>query len=460
MPLVPRVFDPSKRVEKEGRKPKRTEHIMLSGGREGPEVVDESLRAAKGLPPKTRTARYAPDGSKLWTQKLEDGETPEDTRTQSKFLRKVRPQLLAYSRGIMSVSALWDGAKTALLEDPRGPQVELTVVTGDGRLVAVTGRLVDADVDTLVNTDAASWVSSLSKLAEGLQAAQLNDGAVPRGVDRASYVPRVYLGYKGQAIPVEQFAVGSASTQAGGIQRVTVTGVYLPAPGDPIVMAGKGEKTPLAPGTRVTLPAAALEYVSVDPPEYRQEKYVDSLAFARSRGLIIEPDANPFRLPAGQPVTFPFSLVLRLRTIYPPAPDYYRLASTPVETVESVDRDLRVAAKHIEALTEEVAALNRAGRYTRKRKKEFQFVDPLTRLPFSLRDEGSQESIMHPVLVWSPVAVGEKTVTDAEIVRQTAIAEFAGRPVTPMDFLRVLRALNLLDALRKLRARYRNRERP
>ena len=433
---------------------------MLSGGREGPEVVDEALRAAKGLPPKRRTVRYAKDGSKLWTEKLVSGETPEDTRTQSSFLRKVRPQLLAYSRGIMSVSALWDGAKNALAEDPSGPQVELTVMTGDGRLVAVTGRLIDADVDTLVNTDNESWVYTLNKLAEGLQSVQLNDGAVPKSVNRASYVPRVYLGYKGQAIPVEQFAVGTAATQSGGLQKVTVTGVYLPAPGDPVVMAGKADQKPLAPGTRVTLPAAALEYVSVDPPEARQEKYVDSLAFARSRGLIIEPHPNPFRLPAGEPVTFPFSLVLRLRTIYPPAPDYYRLASTPIENVESVDRDLRVAAKHIEALTEEVAALNRAGRYTRKRSKnDFLFVDPLTHLPFSLRDAGTQDSIMRPVLVWNPVAVGEKTVTDAEFVRQSVIAEFAGRPVTPMDFLRVLRALNLLDALRQLRTRYRNRER-
>lgn len=459
--LIPRYFTPSKYIRKDGRlKEKRPEHVMIVGGREGPEFIGPHTKRRQGKGPRRVTVRFKPAGSQLWTEALAANKTPEETRTQSEFLRKVIPGLRAYARGLMSVSELRDTALGAVQEGTDFPHVEITAFTGlpgsDG-FAGLTGRLTAVDVEMLHNDGGPDWVRSLMALAEGLRAIPLTYGAPVVGAERADYVPRVYLAYKGQVIPVEQFTVlAGEGPEGAGLTRAKVTGLFLPLPEDPLVMVGKGSKTPLAPGTRVTLPAANLEYVSVDPPPIEQEKYVDSLAFARSRGLSLTLDRDAYGLKAGKTYTFPFSLVMRLRVIYPKAADYERVSASPLETTTSVQDDLNAAAEHIQELAQQLARLVVAGKTDRKNKL-FSFVDPVTKLPFLLRDM-SLEGARKPVLIWKVNVRPSESAASAELRRLT-LKEFDGMPVTPMDFLRVLRALNLLEPLHQIRLTYRRKGR-
>jgi hypothetical protein len=481
MPLVPRSFPPSKLRRKTGMKDsaKRSEHINIVGGREGPEVVSDqqrkdldAARTRKGKPIAKRTRRFSPAGSDRWTEELAAGRTPEGTRTQSPFLRDVIPQVRAYARGLMPVSGLLEAARAALQRRPEEAQIELTVLSGDGRVVAVSGRLVDPDVDTLVNDGTPRWQKLLSRLAEELQAAQLSLDVEGLGdLHRKDTVPRVYLVYKEQFIPVEQFAVGSLST-AAGIRKLTVRGLYSPVRGDVEVLVGpKGNKVNLVPGTPVELPVADITSVSVDPPVFRQRDFVNTPAFSRSRGLVIEPSANKYGLAAGQPVTFPYSLILRLREIYPPAEDYDRVSSRAVETVKSTLRDFEVAQEHIKQISAALVLAIRAGRAERKRPDSshvYSYIDPLTKFRFFLRGSGL-DSTLNPTLVWAePVRPNEPRAGVSEKTRKKygsdealyttqmmALADVSGFPVTPVDFLRVLRAIGRVDVLKELRNRYR-----
>ena len=87
---VERVFEPTKR---EGdTTSKKSDHIMLVGGREGPAVSG-------------RAARTGWDGrpSERWTEELGDGDTLQEARTQPVNLRISKPGLRAWRRGVMSV---------------------------------------------------------------------------------------------------------------------------------------------------------------------------------------------------------------------------------------------------------------------------------------------------------------------------------------------------------------------
>jgi hypothetical protein len=454
---------------------KRHEHINIVGGREGPEVVSDqqrkdldAARTRKGKPIAKRTRRFSPAGSDRWTEELAAGRTPEGTRTQSPFLRDVIPQVRAYARGLMTVTGLLAAGREALQRRPDEAQVELTVLSGDGRVVAVAGRLVDADVDTLINDGTDRWQRVLTRLADELQTARAGFDVAGLALERHRAVPRVYLVYKDQIIPVEQLVVGSAQ-EVPGLQKFTVRGLYLPAPDDPVVRVGRGTKRDLRPGEPVQLPVADISSVSVDPPLFRgEEEFVNTLAFARSRGLIIEPTDNPYGLPAGQPVTFPYSLILRLREIHPPAEDYDRVSSRSVETVETTKRDFAAAKAHLEALTARAVREARGGRPARKAQYGYSLLDPITNFRFRLRGNGL-ESTRNPVLLWAAprrpseprAGAGTKTRRQYEAdmrrydAQRFAIDDVENLPVTPVDFLRVIRALGMIDFLRELRNRYR-----
>ena len=121
--------------------------------------------------------------------------------------------------------------------------------------------------------------------------------------------------------------------------------------------------------------------------------------------------------------------------------------------------DVLAAGEHIERLTAELATLVLAGRADRKRdKRAFTFSDPVTNLSFSLKDM-TIDGALHPVLVWSVSAAPASASDEMKVQRAATLIEFDGRPVTPMDFLRVLRSLNLLDALRQIRLSYKRRAR-
>ena len=447
MPIVPRSFTPSAYTYQSGeKKKKRKEHVMIAGGREGPEIVDDGLRAAKGKAPKRRTVRYAKDGSALWTEVLADNKTPEGTRTQSSFLRAVQPQIIGYKRGLMRVSQSLQLARSALesLALPQPPNIEITAITDTGQLLTVAGSLESAEEDTLAQDNLVDWVRTLRRLAEEIKAAQTLI-AVPLQAP-ADFFPRVYLNLKkGTSIPVQQLVV-SAEGRGAGLTRTTVSGVYTPAEDEEEILF-KG--SPLRPGTLITLRPEDVQFVTVDPPREKYDEFVDTLAFARARGLRIVPAATAYGLSAGQPVIMPYSFIARLRVIYPPAPDYTRTSSRKVESVESVQRDMEVVQRHLRHITAEIVAEARRGRYTRalgETRKVPVYIDPITKFAFSLSDLTFRGTVQ-PVLTWGWPFRYRFAET---------IAELRGLPVTVGDLLRALRATDQLDALRKLRARYRN----
>jgi hypothetical protein len=456
MPIVPRSFTPSVYTYKTGdrrdtKKQKRDEHVMIAGGREGPEIVDDALRARKGKAPLRRTDRYAKDGSEIWTKELADDKTPEGTRTQSPFLRAVQPQIIGYKRGLMRVSQSLQLARDAIESAtlPQPPTIEITSITDSGQLISVTGALESAEEDTLAQSSSADWVGILRRLAEEIKVAQTAVAAPSLAQRPVDFFARVYLNLKkGVSIPVRQLAVSvdGPETRAAGIARTVVSGVYTPAEDEEII-SFKG--APLKPGTLITLRVGDVQYVTVDPPQYKYDEFVDTMAFARARGLRIMPYASAYGLSAGQPVIVPYSFIARLRVIYPPAASYPRVSSRSVESVESVQRDIEVVQLHINAITADLVTEVRRGKFERRRGENLPkatYTDPVTRFAFSLADL-SRMGTIQPVLTWGLRPDGRFN---------DAVGELRGLPVTVGDLLRVLRATDQLEVLRKLRARYRN----
>ena len=478
MPIVPRNFSPSEYTYKTGdkkgtKKPKRREHLMIAGGREGPEIIDNGLRAAKGKPPKARTSRYVEGGSPRWTDILASDETPPESRTQSGFLRMVQPQQLQYLRGLMRVSEMLTLANTAKLS-PGTPHVEVTLITAGNDLVSLHGDLVDADRDILARASTPDWITALRRLAAELRAA---DATLQREVrtkdELKAMTSQVFLKFGNTLLPVSQFAVPEAgSGQAAVAGTVFVTGLYTPDDGDAPVTRRDGSV--LQPGAPVQIRADKIDSVTVDPPELGTLKFVDTPAFARSHGLVIKLKSDtpsfeagrPLRFAAGDELLVPYSLMMRLRVVYPNTGaageklDYARRSSQTIESTESTARDIAVLRAHIEWLKSDIAQTALRGKYARKRKNQFVYVDPYTGLAFALRgygagvnDAGRRESTrravaaaMQPVLLWEAGRDEDWAV----------FAELRGRPVVPVDMLRVLRSTNNVDALRELRKRYRN----
>ena len=363
MAIVPRYFEPSVRG---GRNKPREEgkrdpwaKLMIGGGREGPEVGRK--------PPRTSRVSEATvsQGSRTWSEELEAGKTKPDARTQPPFLRDTRLMELAYRQGIMSVSDALRVAQEAVdyaTKDPSYlPKIEYTSVAIRGGLASATGRLIDPDVDTLSQELSADWAADLSQLASDIRAAEARVPRAPKaggaGVRAREFVGRVYLNLARVSIPVEQFAVLPGGRPDG---TSDVYGVYAPSPEDGPVKF-KGEE--LRPGQPVRFPVRAVQFVTVDPPEYRQEEFINSPAFARARGILIEPEvamASRLGLAPGEPYIVPYSQILRLRMIYPPAKGYERKSSRSVESTDSIERDIRAAQKRINAISDALVLQVRA----------------------------------------------------------------------------------------------------
>ena len=101
-------------------------HVMVTGGREGP------LVSAKKVPREERPTLTGWKGapSAGWTTELEKDGTPKDARTQSGYLRRVRPEQRAWAPTTASVLGL--GARerqqatvhTCQVHEPSGRAVE------------------------------------------------------------------------------------------------------------------------------------------------------------------------------------------------------------------------------------------------------------------------------------------------------------------------------------------------
>jgi len=455
MAIVPRYFEPSVRG---GKRKARVEgkrdpwiKLMIGGGREGPEVGRKPIKT------KRVTLQDVGRGSPKWSEELESGKTLADARTQPPFLRDTRLMELAYRQGVMPVSDALDVAKEAMdyanTHPGYVPRVEYTSLSVQGGLASVSGKLQDPDVDTLSQEFSSDWVGDLSRLAADIRAVETTvrrtPAAIVAGIDTSvfsadprEYVGRVYLNMERFSIPVQQLAI----LTTGGGKGADALGVYSPSLSDPAV---KYKGVVMQPGQQVRLPVSSILFVTFDPPEYRQAEFINSAAFARSRGILIEPDADVaarIGIAPGEAYIVPYSQILRLRMIYPPASGYERKASRTVESVASIQKDLQAAQKRINKIAEVLTLQVRTqmGRNWVKRTVPLsakQYVYKPTNLVFELENP-TFEGTLDPVVVWARSTDGEPPAGDVSLI---------GRPVTPIDFLRALRAESSVDALRSLR---------
>lgn len=467
MPIVPRYFEPSlrgaQRKTREGKDRDPWAKMMISGGREGPEVGRKPLRTSRVTP------ETVEEGSPSWSEQLEEGRTPPEARTQPPFLRDTRLMDLAYRQGLMTVSdslrVATDALKYAEAHPGYIPKVEYTSISIRGGLASASGRLIDADVDTLSQALSANWAAELAQLAADIRAAE---AAVPRSPKKRAtqyetagdFVGRVYLNLANVSIPVEQFAVVESTRRD---KTSDVYGVYSPGRTDGPVRFKGAE---LQPGTPIRLPVSAVQFVSFDPPEYRQQEFINSPAFARSRGILIEPEADVARrlgLKPGEPYIVPYSQILRLRMIYPPAKGYERKSSTTVESTASIERDLRAAQRRIDAVRDALVLKIRAavGRRTKKTADGkipaalLAYTDEATGLRFNLMDP-TFEGTINPTVVWTDYeieTIGPNGRPETVRVAPAGDSALVGRPVTPVDFLRALRAIAGTEPMKALRKR-------
>ena len=443
MALVTRQFPPSR-----SKKPKRMKHIMLAGGREGPEV------AAK----KPKTARYVEQGSDAWTADLAAEKTPEDARTQPPFLRSVVRDYRAYARGLMTVKESIDLlVKTRAYADLNPgytPLIEFTGVTADGRLASFTGRLLEPVVGTMAQETSPNWAMTLRKLAEELR---LIEAAVPR-ISKAvpapafAYVPRVYLNMttssgREVSVPVEQMSVVVVG-EGVGLAKAEVVGVYAPGPEDgELRLKGQVMKV----GEPVRLPVDAIEFVNVDPPKFGEDQFMETPAFARSRGFLIELTAEEMARTKSTEARFivPFDQVLRVRMIYPPAEGYSRRSSSVIESVDSVAREIDAATNHLRILREELAYKTLARLSSKTGRNVVTITDEVSGFRFGL-ESPTFEGATRPVMVWMPfIEKGEEGRLN--FIPPQGEYNLMGRKVTPIDYLRLLRAARPDRGLRELR---------
>ena len=126
--IQPRNFEPSRARRRDVAK--RTEHVMLIGGRDGPAVAM--------LPP--RDPKFWSEGAQeRWTRELETDATYPDAKTQSRLLREVRPEQRLYGRGYMRVADMTEVLlRNLALNRGRPLPTELTVVQDNGELLALS----------------------------------------------------------------------------------------------------------------------------------------------------------------------------------------------------------------------------------------------------------------------------------------------------------------------------------
>jgi len=450
MALVTRQFPPTLTRSK---KAKRRKHIMLAGGREGPEVAGKE----------PRTPLFVPDGSPAWTAELAGDKTPEDARTQPPFLRAVVRDYRAYARGLMTVKdtieLLEKAAAYGRLDKGYHDLIEFTGVTTDGKLASFSGRLLDPMVNTMSKDGSDNWPLTLRKLADELR---LIEASVPRltkiqPAPQFAFVPRVYLNMttsigREVSVPIEQMAVVTEAGSSGGLAKPEVVGVYSPGPEDlELKLQGKVMNV----GEPIRVPVDSVEYVTVDPPKFGEAAFMETPAFARSRGFVIELTPEEIARTQSTEARFvvPYDRVLRVRMIYPPAQGYMRTSSRVVDNTQSVEREIEAAANHLRTLRERLAYQTLA-RLSSPTRRTVIITDEVSGFRFGL-ESPTFEGATNPVMVWMPF-VEDLEDNKVRFIPPQGEYDLVGRRVTPIDYIRLLRAARPEKGLRELR-RFRTR---
>jgi len=302
---APRYFEPTN--IKRGN---RFEHIMVAGGRDGPEIANVA----------PKDPGYWKDGeSRRWTTELELGETPPTARTQSPLLREVRPLQRLWEKGYMTGQEMLEAIEAnqaSSYTKGTAPDVELTVVQESeegARYGKVRVTLVEAPVFVGLseNSKAVGAPVDLKKITEE-ELRQLGLALAEMQVFRSPLFVRT-KNYDGTEIAIE---LSDAKATAKG-----VTGKFRGAPkaGRPWKRKTKEGEKEIVRGEEVTLTKSQLLRVSLFDPE--KPESVNLPSWRRMNGMKVKlRDVLSGQEFAGEPVTLPFSLIARLKSIYPQDP--------------------------------------------------------------------------------------------------------------------------------------------
>lgn len=263
--LVKRTFRPGSRPPDN----KRQEHVMLLGGREGPGAVDLPIRTDwDGTPSERLTALLSSD------------QRSKRTPTQSPYLLRVRPELRGWQTGISTVAEM-ESASLPLAMNPDllstdlnvalfpPPHIELTFLTTEEFISAGDTRPM---VSREIQLTAVPIITRLeySRFVADLLINQVTDPSTRRAL--MSLYP----------------------TAADGSRQIQVTEQAFDILGLPW---NRVQRRPITDADRVTTLKNSQWY----------QKFVGVL------GKVAGNDS---------PLFFPYSLIARLRQVYPERPGY------------------------------------------------------------------------------------------------------------------------------------------
>jgi len=320
--IQPRNFLPSRSMRQASDK--RREHVMLIGGRDGPAVA--------GLPP--RDPKFWSEGEQArWTRELESDSTYPDAKTQSRFLREVRPEQRLYGHGYMKVKDMTEVLlRNLAMTRGRPLPTELTLVQENGALLALPLTVREGPVFT---------------------------GLLPtKGAEDYRGTPITWKKGDDEGLLRDVLATAAEFTKL----RLPIT-LTLDDGSQKKVLgpALEGENIVSTVGDTVSL--ADVQAVDLLDPD--DATIQDKPFFARLVGVMGEFEGN-LQL-------YPYFLIARLRPIRRqrdglPVPK----ASTFLGDVSKTEKTRKKAAQHLQRFAEELWA----ARLNRSRKHENAFMDP------------------------------------------------------------------------------------
>lgn len=394
---APRFFEATN-VER-GNRP---EHVMVAGGRDGPEIGN--------IPPKD-PAFWRVGESARWTSELQGGRTPVSARTQPPFLLEVRPQQREWERGFMplkDILAVWQKGKESSYIRSEKPEVELTLFQQDeeGKTTFANIRVLVVDAPIFVGTEEMSDAARGAPL-EVSNPSQPKFELITRAAqEMAKLGAPFYITYRGSG---------------GGVENVTLFKTRLVNKETLSGTTRSGEEP-------ISITRRAIVQMSLFPPG--TAALLDSPIWRRLTGAKIQPLNVQSGLAEGTVLPLPFMFIARTRLIYPQAKDKpSRVASEFTGKTEKADLALERAAEYLKALKTE--AMIKQARALRKQEKG-RDADPSPTI--ALGETGFRVKLTKDQrLVWvsggqpDPVAL----LTGSSSPRGDIV-------VTPEDYLRVV----------------------
>lgn len=388
---IPRYFEATN--VKKGNRP---EHVMVAGGRDGPEIAN--------IPPKDPS--FWRDGeSERWTKELQAGQTLPTARTQSPFLVEVRPWQRSWERGVMSVEDMlsaWNVGKKSEFLGAAKPEVELVLFQQDD-----DGSAAFASIRSL-----------LVKAPVFVGTAAMSDAA--RGAPLTADKPTAQVFQQMMQAIVEASKIGLVPivTYLGPGREMRTVRVTNPRLEGSDTIAGTADGKPISIRRDQIL---SLSLFEMDNPTV-----VRSAIWRTLTGAVIQPLNVKSGLAEGSVLALPFSLIARTKIIYPqdkrkPARLSSSYSGDPSKSLLAVEQ----AREYLDKIRRD--AVVTLAKRMRKLGASLDVVIPLGETRYRVRLNKNQQ------LVWT--SAGEVN----PLALLTGDPAFKGDiVVTPEDYLRVV----------------------